>query len=587
MSKVKNTIKINLISEVMNDGSGDWGWVKQILNILKKNGFVQEQIRIIFINTYDYGSDIKNFILNILSEATNESNLICTEHKSNSVNIDDFEDSDNIRFIINKIEKETFKKRKNIFDNLNAKIYKHDVDLKKIDFENVKDIFSLLIKSSTGENVNKNDLICRTKEENFRNIIDKIKFKAGESNYPIYQISNILAGFEKTPIFYFGITDYISAYGAANPNLLKLTENCINLHFKTQDRIADDERIPNRIVIREGGHTKDGAINSGLSLENHGLLEIENPIGNLKQLDFYLKNINSSLERTTTHIAYISLGDSTHARRLNAFIKILGYTVGNNNHNILLMGNVYDKIFIDSSNNYKLDNDINVTKSGDYYTVTFNSITLNIFKAPYISMINNGFSFAYALKNTNDICMVSGDISYQEALSLRKKAIHVWLGNKDDMIKSTLKALVKKLGLQTIEKYQRLYSPGKYEEAFSKETNSNDFFKTLADLINNSDYTTKLNQLINEKGSFNDSLIKKIKEKVISLQKQCGESRNCSNEECNLITINSEKKICASKIFDKKKLIERFNVSEREHYNKYLKYKQKYLNLKKKLKIKN
>lgn len=581
MSKVKNNaIKINIISEVMNDGKGDWGWIKQILNILKKNGFVQERIKIIFINTFDYGYDLKTIILNILSEATNEPNLICTEHKSNSVNIDDLEDSNNIKFIINKIEKETFKKRKNIFDNLNAKIYKHDVDLKKIDFENVKDIFSLLFKSSTSENVNKNDLICRTKEENFLNIIDKIKPKGGNPNFPIYQISNILAGFEKIPIFYFSIVDYIYE---DNTNLLELTKNCINLQFKTGPRFDGDKKIPNRILIREGGHTRGGALNSGLSVENHGLLEIENPIGNLKQLDIYLKNINSSLERTTTHIAYINFDGSTHARKLNAFIKILGYTGGNNNHNILLIGDVYDKIFIDSSNNYKLDNDINVTKSGNYYSVTFNSITLNIFKAPYISISKNGFSFSYALKYTNDICMVSGDVSYQEALSLRKKAIHIWLDSKEYMINSTLKALVKKLGLQSIEKYQRLYYPGNYEKAFNGETNSNNFFKTLADLINNINYKTKLNQLINEKGSFNDVLIKKINEKVIYLQKQCGESRTCSNEECNLITVNSEKKICVPKIFDKKKLME--NVSEKEHYNKYLKYKQKYLNLKKKLKI--
>ncbi len=51
-------VSYNIIVEVMNDGAGDYAYVIYLLELLLKMGIKQEDIRIVYINVYDFSQDL-------------------------------------------------------------------------------------------------------------------------------------------------------------------------------------------------------------------------------------------------------------------------------------------------------------------------------------------------------------------------------------------------------------------------------------------------------------------------------------------------------------------------------------------------
>ena len=140
-------------------------------------------------------------------------------------------------------------------------------------------------------------------------------------------------------------------------------------------------------------------------------------------------------------------------------------------------------------------------------TVKFNNKNLIIKKTNSINLNDNGFNFPYLLEKTNSYCMLSGDSSYMEALTLNKIVIHVGIDNKYVMINE--------LNLQIINKidFTKFKSIKNYETDIDKLqiTNLDNFNKNLklySELLSNPLYLEKQKELTEL--NFDDSIINEI-----------------------------------------------------------------------------
>jgi hypothetical protein len=468
--------KFNVIGEVMNDGQGDWGWVFTITNILLNKGVRPGDINIIFINAYDFGQNMKKALIMLIKYLKN---LNCID-----INPDTLKQLDAIiknETIINFLLNDTFNienNKKTIMDftGLLNTIYN------MFNSRNISNVYNILKELNTGYNFNK-DLsnisttdkkkLCYTKRIDEFNILDSIKYEPGSVLFPINamtKITEIEPNFKTTnhlKIRIFGIIDSIE-----ETLLDEVLSNRINIFFRTQeDNIGLVESILTKkpIIIREGGHSGNNALNCG---PEYGYIQTTPKRNEQKLIEF--KALNNLPDLKTIHVAYISLGEKEkEIDKLLLFVKILSNIEEISSENtIAIVGNVFNNIFndIDLQNDVDLINDINTLdnpilttkydsnhikykKYKKYYNIIKSNITilnkepnkvkfkynnnnkiLNIIPLPRISMLDNGFDFSYFLEQTNKYCMLSGDMSYMEGLTLGKVVIHVGMSNKFVMI---------------------------------------------------------------------------------------------------------------------------------------------------------
>ena len=307
-----------------------------------------------------------------------------------------------------------------------------------------------------------------------------------------------------------------------------------NLFFRTSEI---SWALSNVVYIREGGQQDQNPDENALacSIESGYIQAL--PEGNATKFEEYmsLRNLNAN----NTCVSYISLGDSSHGLKLSKFIKILCYSndykYNSGNVYSILLTNAWEEIF--GSDVEKLDSDIKIIgKEGASVTVEFNCKKLNIVNGTKISLSENGFNFAYLLEKTNDYCLLSGDNSYMEGLTLNKKVIHVGMGNKYNMINQLQTQISHDLGITYLTNYKEMDITHQNSRRSGVYVCNNADFLKYAYYISDSRYKTIQQKYVKK------DFFKTLTDKIIG--KMSG------------------------------------GMHEDTYKNKYLKYKQKYLSLK-------
>jgi len=427
------SILYNIIVEVMYDGAGDWAYATYLLELLLSIGVKEDQIRIIYINTFEYGKDLNDLINDKL-----ESNIKLLKCKViNGKNITDAR-STNLEII-----KYTFKNNNGYFNKTKSiekintikdKLYNVDEEhLYSNDFNKIFNIINELLKGFKvpENNINYGDYYCEVKktdlEANNINLTDLYNTNVRNLGYPFNRIGSLL--FHKYKNISIIYLDYFSGQSISNNNIFK---NCINILFRTQYDNGN-YNFPNLISIREGGHSRDNSLNCSI---RNGFIRAKVE-GDRTIFETYCRDNN--IIPLNSHVCYISVEtDDIISTKLSKFIKILCYSKEiENNNKILMIGN-WDELFSEINIiNPKRQLDLDIVRgvpNNNEITVTFNDKNLIIKKINSISLGNNGFNFSYLLNETNSYCMLSGDTSYMEGLTLNKKVIHVGMQNKYEMI---------------------------------------------------------------------------------------------------------------------------------------------------------
>ena len=509
------SILYNIIIEVMNDGAGDWAYAIYLLELLLNLGVEEQHIRIIYINCYDYGNDLNTLINDKLKKniellqckVIDETNI--TTSKQPNFNIIKY------TFTSNFNKEESVDK----IDNIKTKLY--NIAEKKLiptDFNNIFNIITKLLDGFkvSGTNIKNGDYYCEISNENLTindiNIIDLYNTNVTNAGYPFDRIGKILFyKYKKINLIYLDYA-YLYSNNLADSEIFK---NVVNILFRTQED-QGFYNIDNLISIREGGHSNDNSFNCSIQ---YGYIRSK-PDGNKVQFDKYCNDNN--IIPMNSHVCYISPSDIFKVpKNLSKFIKILGYTKNiNNNNKILMIGN-WNELFSEINIlNHKMSLDadicISIIKHNEI-TVTFNYKTLIIKKINSINLEKNGFNFSYLLENTNSYCMLSGDSSYMEGLTLNKRVIHIGMSNKYKMINELNLHIIEKIG------YVKFKSIKNYETDIDnlQEINITAFnnnLKLYAELLAMPNYLEIQKQLTNK--NFDDTIkeeINKITSKIYAI----------------------------------------------------------------------
>jgi len=532
----------NIINQVMNDGAGDYAWSVNLLNFLLSQKVPQENIRLIYFNVYDYDQELKKLLISKISTHLDEfskENTCKTIIDLSTINKDD-----TIKRYIFKKNTEAFNfslyHDKKLLKSNGEKLYSDTNNLTPTDFYKINEIMDKILYSEkiTLDKISKNDIICEISDETYKSIYgstfnDKLELLRNPEMiaFPINRLKELYKDYPEIKIFYFDAYKQMS-----NLKELKLFNTAINLVFLTQE---NDIILDNYINLREGGQSLNGALNCSLK---YGYIQAE-PKGDDSKLQEYRAKLKLNLNNTC--ISYISTGSIKEVpQKLSKFIKIICYSpkylyVDGDISSIytILMINHYDTVFpllID-----QLDKDLVVRNiDNEYYEIIFNTKKIHIKKSSFINL-NNGFNFAYLLSKTNEFCYLSGDNSYMEGLTLNKRCVHIGMINKYNMIQELQNSISRSLGITNISSYEKIdIARNKLDnKSIEQFSDYNILLKNYSEFISNDKYLEYQKPLV--KTNFYDTLTTAI----LNLRKEDG-----------------------------------------NYYNKYLKYKEKYLSLKHKLK---
>lgn len=517
----------------MNDGSGDYGWTENLVEYLINRNIPVNKIKLIYTNAYDYGNDIVEYVTKPTKTNLTEFNkpTVCKILKVSTLNPNDSvtqyifkkEKYDDM----NEFKKEICEKNKKI-NEFDDKVYTSS-SLTPSNFNDINSIFNEIIsgRQNVNTSINIGDIFCEIIKEQKIDIPNEL-LNGGQPGFPISKLTNLIKKYPTIQIYYFNAFAPYQDF-----TTLDIFNNSINLTFITQEHFE----IKNQIAIREGGHDTDGAINCSA---NYGYIQAK-PEGDEVRFRSYFDSLG--INPTKTCISYISTGEtSIIPDKLAKFIKILCLSTDYNydpsdSSTIysILMVSEYNRIFPDRILN--IDSDIKISRVGTYYQAEFNNKKINIIKGGFVNLLTHGFNFAYLLHNTNPYCYLSGDNSYMEGLTLNKKVIHVGMGNKYSMIQQLQNLISNELEIKNLCKYESI------DEIRSTIKNNlpekflgyNIQLSKYADYISHPRYLEIQGRITSK--NFYDELDIKVNELVIS--------------RCNTLR------------------------------NKYLKYKQKYIQLKK------
>jgi hypothetical protein len=491
--------KFNIIGEVMSDGQGDWSWVFYIVKQLISFGAKPNNINIIYYNVYDNNTTIKN--LKKLSSVLK--NLKC----SNTIKDEIFNNKELLFFLLNQKFLQDVKDK--ILTEFTEKIYKLE---KHFTAEETAKIFDILKELNNGYRemlqINGNPIkqisnkkICYFNNNSIRFNIDNINYTIGNSLYSINNIKDLNIDKIKTIKIYLFSADN-------NPDKLEeKLENKINIIFRTQQENTDfmTKIVASRykIIMREGGHSDDNALNCN---PNFGYVQA-NPLGDEKQLNNYIKT-NNLPNIDKINVAYISLGKKAEeADKLLLFIKILSQVTEDLSGNTIgIIGDVFKNIFITNVSGKK--SLFVISKEEDNkITIKYNSKTFYIVPLQRINFVYDGFNFAYFLKKANKYCMLSGDMSYMEGLTIGDKiVIHVGMSNKYNMINELKNKIISEF--RSMSKFVDTDLDNSYERIIEKDTSINKYSIFLSD----PEYINKQNNICSN--DFNIALKTKIEEEI-------------------------------------------------------------------------
>lgn len=439
----------NVINQVMNDGSGDYAWTENLVDYLLSKSVPIENIKLIYFNVYDFGEDLKN----IVSEKTK---LDIGQFKEAGtckiMEVSKITPNDLIKYVFKKAQYDSLEIFNDSLDrditninNFNDNIYDFT---KFLTPNNYKNVFDILNKILSGKKVDQTtfkdgDILCEVSKSN----LDDEILNPGNSAFPISKIRN-LTKYPSLQIYYFHAMMSMVDF-SEHP----LFSESVNLLFMTQEDETFNP-LPNEIRLREGGDDRGGAVNCSTTF---GYIQAK-PEGNREKFLEYFSRLG--LDPTKTCISYISLGEtSLVAAKLSKFIKLLCYSSdylydSSNESSVysILMVNEFNRVFSEQLGD--IDKDIVITKNGDKYQAEFNGKKINIVKGEFVNISSHQFNFAYLLQNTNQYCYLSGDNSYMEGLTLNKKVIHIGMGNKYNMMNQLQSAISRSLrvsGLKNTE----------------------------------------------------------------------------------------------------------------------------------------
>lgn len=511
-------IQYNIIVEVLNDGAGDWAYSIYLLELLIKMGVTEEQIRIIYINTYEYDKDLNSLINTKLKK-----NIELLQCKIiNGKNIIDAQ-KPNLEIV-----KYTFTNRNDYFNKtksiekittIEKKLYNLDEqNLTSVDFNNIFNIINNLLQGFKVPeiDISYGDYYCEVEKKElakeYINLTDLYNTNVKNQGYPYNRIATFLfPKYKKISLIYLDHT-YFFESDIKNNDIFK---NNVNILFRTQWDNIEKFIFPNLIHLREGGNHIIPVRAGGDGLKSDYSLNCSIRYGYIKakvegdrtKFETYCRS--TDITPLNSHVCYISLNDNNYiAKKLSKFIKILCYSseIANNNK-ILMIGN-WDELFSDinfSDPKRKLDLDIIIVeRNNNEITVTFNGKNLIIKKISSINLKNNGFNFSYLLNETNLYCMCSGDTSYMEGLTLNKKVIHVGMSHKYHMINEINKSIIRKIGNPVF--YEILDIEKNIDEV--KSNIYNDRLELYSQLLSNPKYIEIQNSLTVR--NFDDTVIRKI-----------------------------------------------------------------------------
>jgi hypothetical protein len=499
MSVDLSKVQVNIIGEVMSDGQGDWSWVFTIAKQLIDYNIPHNNIKIFYQNVYDVGDTKTN--LDKLS------NLLDKLQCSDTILQNIYDDVSKLKFLLEDTNNPT--DNKILLDKFLTKIYTLSGNMTA---QETADIFNIIVAINKGfrdiiqlqsnptTKISGKKICYYDNTLNTPNTfkIDDINYEVKNSLYSINNISNLNIPSTNT-IQINLLNNDISSLSDKDFN--DQFEDKINIFFRTQEASEFSEKILNYkpIIIREGGDDTDSALNCN---PEFGYVQAQ-PSGNDQQLQKYLTD-NKLPEISKINVAYISLGDSDEFNKLILLIKILSNVIEDLSGNTIgIIGNIYEKIFISNRTTDLNSNNIDMIENKpEKKKIKCNNKTFYIIALPRINLNLNGFNFGYFLEKSNKYCMLSGDMSYMEGLTLGKAVIHVGMSNKYKMIDELKNKIISEI--PTSDKSLET----SYEEIITNDS----LIVLYAKFISDPQYLSKQDTIC--KKNFFDTLKNKISNKV-------------------------------------------------------------------------
>lgn len=482
INKIDNieNIRVNIIVEAMVDGRGEYAWTSKLLQMIEDMGFKKKYINVIFITqlsfmhipgVLDKRDSTPGFVLsNIIGKV----NSAC----ETPINMDDGK----TYLILDRRKKDMLETNKEALLEQMNQTFNTGTEIEDgngINMTLVENVLKFIQQATevSVEGLNSKDYFsCEINPTDLWEIVNPY----GIRDLGLYKVMKFMTdayAYEADGVkfFHYDITDTSAGHAEAmNKKIfdkklgtrkhcsiksLASDETAINIYFATQDVIDPTEVLgcDNFIFMREGGHTNGpNTINAGLGAQSHGIQNLSVKEDESALVTF-LNTINPSINLTNYHACYISTGGKKmlDRKKLAIFLAILkqkydsarGLDVYCLIQDMLFgKGILDDSAKVDIEHNCNLNGppanlDIAVNKKSAILTLN-NGTKIIILGYPPIRGTDR-FNFPYFYKRSRDFVMTSGDSSYQEALALGKKVIHIYMGNKADMIGDTIKQLNK------------------------------------------------------------------------------------------------------------------------------------------------
>jgi hypothetical protein len=422
--------KIALYIGVFSDGAGDFSFANKLIKLLLSMGISEENI---FLNILNFsGNDIGfRFFSDDIIKCYNNNNKI-TELKSNEIPLT----NDMLEEII-KIITPISQKYKNFF-NLkgydNIKQYHQTIfDINKstqqnIDLENIRNRLYEIYNMSIKLTIDNNNIKCKIYKKTFKEFIDIALSDNFWNTFINYCETYLIKPFPKISINF--IKKELPIYPLYNIiNNIKQDENLIILtflHNKFNDIGKFEQYIKNKpfnkyrlIAMNEGGFCSQDIFSTGFNLDSKC-------IGiNITPIDKF-KNTTSPYTEEKYHVCYFG--------NLSEFIEpytiLMGYKmkffINIVTVPIIFVNEICYNLLLKYNDIYKFIFGCNINNKDKEILIEYKDKNIHIRSFPRYEH-DTFLSFLY---HSEKLCIMSGDQSYYEGISMGKIVLYDFLAHK-------------------------------------------------------------------------------------------------------------------------------------------------------------
>jgi hypothetical protein len=501
---------IVLMIELQNDGTGDYGWIKEYINIFKKIGYPNNKIYVVCIFEFKFNIDSSNPSQNAI-QLEEYSNILTYLNKIlvnelNEVSTDLSNKIDAIKNYLNNLQNDLIHAENNLSPHSTSLVIKKTNNILNNPI-NFNENYEMVIEKVKQLKTERSDLINPSVEDQCNNLKDSSNKLCVLSVKFIKELMDLFKNFVKFLELFkkesyvndvnFIITDMIYTY---DDSIIKTNSENKCLIFNNADFLNNStfitftsSTIPSTIrtkcnnvkliEMQEGGMTLSestghSVISSGIGMNLFGLhksfneadlSDNNNTIIMLKEkITFAPEESRTFNTNTKYHYAYIGQLENKYNIQLLKFLFqqliLLKLIDDGNTHYLFAYQQILNQNSIKSQFNFIFGNNnifMEIIKSFySFFGITERSDNIKIemmennnynivdqtgnktLKIRYYRRLNKN-DFLSMIKYASSPVFSTGDLSTQEALLLNKYVIHDYIKNKQPFVKSFIGELNK------------------------------------------------------------------------------------------------------------------------------------------------